>query len=776
MATELQKQSNLSDSKAFSYPQTSYETRSDADESVTYSDKLEEKYKILTEIGHGSQGRIYYATRKSDGYQVIIKQLNIQSIKSWKEYELFDREAQTLKSLNCNGVAKFYESIECLRDNPPCSYIVQEYIPGESLQKMLNDGHRFSMDDVFDILIQTLDILSELHSHNPPVIHRDIKPSNLMISPSPKGGFKVTVIDFGAVANPQIQGGGSTMAGTYGYMPPEQLMGHPEPASDIYALAAVAVYLFSGVSPANMEIKDFRLIFEPEMQDKPHELVSVLRQMLEPKKEERLTDIKTIRAYLQEFRNGRFQLQGKTNSKQNAYSEDFEKKCMKVGSICESGNMDLWQHLPDSLPRSIPKSYDKIMHEFIKHKADSMSDEMKKKRYLIRGLILSGIIIGTFSLFVFGLNFIVLLSIGLSTVFVILFIVFQKKQREVKTVFQNKHEDSGRADKMTKITAYIMVEDLLTSGRKSIAKIVDIQYVPTMNIGIHDVNDPPKPRLYCWDNPNFRIKYAFNPPDDCRTDDIVHECIVHSAPENMYHVGDPLPILYFIKNKYFSDEVSSMPFPVPLNEILDCRELVDFSQGSHSDAIMKKLNSIDVPSFTVKNFIGIIRDYVTCPNKVSFNLLVDRINESKKELLNSYLSNRIQYQLLRVLEIILFVPGLYELHGYVLDALYPVVFQDELSESDSIQYSRGRETIREYLIKLSKTKNVDSRIVMKFAEWYDDAIKKAKRKWNGGFNEERWWYRRLLVEIYNKCPQNEFKTIIGTNIFEKHKIRGKLQK
>ena len=115
----------------------------------TSTNAFSSKYKILSEIGHGAQGRIYTAQRLSDGKIVVVKQLNINSIKTWKEYELFHREAKVLETLNIPGVAKFYEGIECLDDDPPCSYIVQEYIDGVSLQQLIKNAHRFSVENVY---------------------------------------------------------------------------------------------------------------------------------------------------------------------------------------------------------------------------------------------------------------------------------------------------------------------------------------------------------------------------------------------------------------------------------------------------------------------------------------------------------------------------------------------------------------------------------------------------------------------------------------------------
>ena len=114
---------------------------------------LQGKYIFITELGHGAQAKIYSALRLSDQQSVVIKQLNIGSVKTWKEYDLFQREAKVLESIHISGVAQFYDAIDCLEDDPPCSYIVQEYIAGASLAQMIKAGHRFKVDDVYDILI-----------------------------------------------------------------------------------------------------------------------------------------------------------------------------------------------------------------------------------------------------------------------------------------------------------------------------------------------------------------------------------------------------------------------------------------------------------------------------------------------------------------------------------------------------------------------------------------------------------------------------------------------
>ena len=311
---------------------------------------LQDKYTYIREIGHGTQGRIFQAKRNEDGLPVAIKQLNIESVKNWKAYDLFRRESDVLSSLDIPGVAKFYDALECLEDDPPCSYIVQEFIEGKSLASMIQSGHRFALNRVYDIILQLLAILKELHAHVPPVIHRDIKPSNILLKPLEGDDFQVYLIDFGAVANPQVQGGGSTVAGTFGYMAPEQMMGKPEPASDIYSLGAVAVHLISGRSPADMPVKDFHLIFEPDMQSMPPALVAALRRMLDPNVENRLCDIDILSELFIAFSNSIYSSSNNFTG-ENLSDEDYEARLAQVQNYGEDGNIALWQRLPDETPR-----------------------------------------------------------------------------------------------------------------------------------------------------------------------------------------------------------------------------------------------------------------------------------------------------------------------------------------------------------------------------------------------------------------------------------------
>ena len=545
---------------------------------------ISDRYAFVEEIGHGAQGRIFKAVRLSDGLDVVIKQLNVSSVKSWKEYELFKREGAVLKSLNMKGVAHFYDAIECLDEEPAYSYIVQELIPGVSLQQMINDGHRFRIDDVYDLTIQALEILDQLHHHDPPVIHRDIKPSNLMISPDINGHYRITVIDFGAVANPQVQGGGSTVAGTFGYMPPEQLMGKPCPASDVYSLAAVAVQMFTGKSPACMPTKDFRLIFEPDMQDNPIELVNLLRKMLEPNLENRFSDIPSIIDQLKQVQNER--LDRRKYKEIVKYEDGFETELAELRFIGQDGCFELWQSMPDSTPRKLPKSYEKKLDEYHSFVKTGNRRNIKGLLNFLFSIALLSVIVRVV-IVIHAQSGSVFQDVLLYILVGITIILFILRKNKWKKQFKFKSPMSNSLGGERDVDSEKEIRDLIQKGRKGMAIISGIRYVPVedeyVETGHSSEREGYKETFYVNGSPLFVIQYKFNPPDDKRDDDIVHEFITHIEPEGHYKEGDPMPILYSIKDFYFRDIVTSIPFPMPLDDVENLNDVIDLSEGFERD-------------------------------------------------------------------------------------------------------------------------------------------------------------------------------------------------
>ena len=633
------------------------------------------KYRFVREIGRGSQAKVMLAIRLSDNQRVVIKQLTNPDM----EYALFKREGEVLSRLNIDGVAKFYEALEFPDDEYPCAYIVQEYICGKTLNSMLSNGIKIKEDEVYDIAVQTLNILEKLHHHNPPVIHRDIKPSNIILTPKP-GGYKVYLIDFGAVTYLQHQGG-STIVGTYGYMAPEQLLGNPEPGSDIYALGATLVYMLGGVSPTDLPVKDFRLMFEQELQHIPDTVVKTLRHMLEPGIQNRLCNCQTLKKC---FSNYKYHLYD-PDIQGIIYSKDidvglFNKELRSVKQYGDAGNIELWSKLSDYTPRQVPQPY--------AGKIENRSQLEETPQYWIVQLkeyfhnLFTGGVRGFFHGLITALRdfFKCLLGFIVTIIFAFLLLCPFWGQWLIINIYSSKAIIHGRllnlprlmlalqlysqimtfgqviAEKCFyykpnndlfisgwigllflsfllyfssitgiannyrltgRIRAYLnkhcfsgqqidnsVKEELIQNGRKTISKIVNIQYLPmnpqmTSQVIEKNSNEdglelfqkfspltiPETDKIVYYGVPTFKITYVFNPPDDLRPDDIVHTFYTHTDPSEFCEVGDVLPILYMIKNQKTSDEtVYSMPFPLVLDDPINLNDVICSSRAVPGNA------------------------------------------------------------------------------------------------------------------------------------------------------------------------------------------------
>jgi serine/threonine protein kinase len=111
--------------------------------------------------------------------------------------------------------------------------IIEEYISGESLQDKINNG-TLSVTEIVNYMVDLCNILSCLHSLNPPIVHRDIKPSNIIISCC----SHVVLLDFNAAKYYSSDSEKDTvLLGTQGYAAPEQYgFGSSSPQTDIYSL------------------------------------------------------------------------------------------------------------------------------------------------------------------------------------------------------------------------------------------------------------------------------------------------------------------------------------------------------------------------------------------------------------------------------------------------------------------------------------------------------------------------------------------------------------
>ncbi|MDZ7956748.1 MAG: serine/threonine-protein kinase [Aulosira sp. DedQUE10] len=249
---------------------------------------LSSRYEVQQQLGKKSGRRTLLAHDLLTQELVVVKLLSFGGDFEWDDLKLFEREAETLKSLSHPFIPRYLDYFELNTPNIKGFALVQTYIWAKTLEQYLKAGHIFTEAEVKQIAKALLEILCYLHGLYPPVIHRDIKPSNILLGDrSGNSVGQVYLVDFGSVQTVlATEGSTRTIVGTYGYMPPEQFGGRTVSASDLYSLGATLIYLVTGIQPADLPQKDFRIQFEQITNLSPN-FTNWLRWLIEPNLERR---------------------------------------------------------------------------------------------------------------------------------------------------------------------------------------------------------------------------------------------------------------------------------------------------------------------------------------------------------------------------------------------------------------------------------------------------------------------------------------------------------
>ena len=128
-------------------------------------------------------------------------------------------------------------------------YVIEDYIPGDTLQDRLDENGSFSESDTMDIVLQLCHIVNRLHQLDPPIIHRDIKPSNIILTH--EGNVKLLDMNAARVYTDEKRKD-TYLLGTAGYAAPEQY-GFAESSfqTDIFSIGVLMNVLLTGKLPTS---------------------------------------------------------------------------------------------------------------------------------------------------------------------------------------------------------------------------------------------------------------------------------------------------------------------------------------------------------------------------------------------------------------------------------------------------------------------------------------------------------------------------------------------
>ena len=273
------------------------------------------QYEFLRKIGAGGSGVVFLANDTLLQRPVVLKLLKrgTQTPEQVRATQL--REARLASAIDHPNVCAIYEVGEAEDE----AYIVMQYIPGKSLDKVIGEGPA-STQLVLSSGMQIADGLAA--AHNLGIFHRDLKPANVMLT---DGGL-IKILDFGLArqlkrenldfdpalaiqpVSPALAGATYTArGGTIAYMAPEQFVtGQSSVQSDIFALGLILYEMVSGRHPFHrpdaQEVQSIRAIqfaspppLREIVPDIPPGLESVILRCLEKQPSERYSSAVEVR-------------------------------------------------------------------------------------------------------------------------------------------------------------------------------------------------------------------------------------------------------------------------------------------------------------------------------------------------------------------------------------------------------------------------------------------------------------------------------------------------
>ncbi|HDD24068.1 MAG TPA: hypothetical protein ENF52_01370 [Chloroflexi bacterium] len=202
------------------------------------------KYEVIELLGSGGMAEVYKAYHPSLDRYVAVKVLHHFLADEENFLTRFQREAKIIASFRHPNIVQVYDFDYDAKHQ--AYYIVMEYLDGQSLKTVLQQGTSIPLEEAIHIVTSVANALQYAHRHG--MVHRDVKPANIIIT----GDGQVVLSDFGIakIVNTDTLTASGALIGTPAYMAPEQGIGQAgDERSDIYSLGVVFYQLVTGSLP-----------------------------------------------------------------------------------------------------------------------------------------------------------------------------------------------------------------------------------------------------------------------------------------------------------------------------------------------------------------------------------------------------------------------------------------------------------------------------------------------------------------------------------------------
>jgi putative nucleotidyltransferase with HDIG domain len=263
-------------------------------------------YRLITEIGSGGMGTVYYGEHTVIGRRAAIKILHPEIARDAKTVSRFLTEARAANEIRHPNVVEITD----LGQQGDLHYIVMSFLEGETLGERLERVRVMDEQNAIRIIRQVASALGAAHEAG--IVHRDLKPENIFLMNHPEFPDYVKVLDFGIAKlmhpDPEAANrtGSGTAVGTPKYMSPEQCRGDEKLdfRSDIYSLGVVMYEMLTGVlpfpgpQPGEIMVAHVVETPKPPVEKNPKlssRLNAAVLKALEKKPEDRFPDMRALR-------------------------------------------------------------------------------------------------------------------------------------------------------------------------------------------------------------------------------------------------------------------------------------------------------------------------------------------------------------------------------------------------------------------------------------------------------------------------------------------------
>jgi len=235
------------------------------------------RYRIVEKLGAGGMSEIYKVRHIHMDKEFALKVIDAAPALVSRVRQLFLREAKTASLLDHPNIVQI---IDFGVDEEYGSFLVTEYLKGETLHARLGQVGRMKVHQALQIALQVAEALH--HMHGVGIIHCDVKAENVFLCRTPADArqrLKIKMIDFG-LSRPRTQHvklAAVEVGGTPQYMSPELINGEsPQPSMDIYALGNLLYEMLTGAVPFSGTLDE---IIEQQLEARP---VAPSQRMEEP--------------------------------------------------------------------------------------------------------------------------------------------------------------------------------------------------------------------------------------------------------------------------------------------------------------------------------------------------------------------------------------------------------------------------------------------------------------------------------------------------------------